>query len=195
MDGAAVVFSCERDDLSGKLVVDVPHDSRFLVVDASDGIDFFLLTQMPAEFFVFPAEMLVLPAVAEEPSLAVGSNNTYRRTKDTQVHAENPVADKFFVFGRDGNLRHPMEPFLRDPHGSQFAAGKQLEDFFRNDSLDGRLLHLAFYHNRKADGSCVHRKILVVVREHRLLEGALSELLVLALGIPNQFAFHDRRDV
>ena len=115
MDGAAIVFRCERDYLSGKLVVDVPHDSGFFVVDGSDGIDFFLLTQLTAEFFVLPAEVLVLPAVAEELGLTIGSDYTYSWTKDTQIHAENPVADKFFIFGANTDLRHPMEAFLRDP--------------------------------------------------------------------------------
>lgn len=87
MDGAAVVFRCEGDDLSGNLVVDVPHDSGFLVFDGSDGIDFFLLTQLTAEFFVLPAETLVFPAVAEELGLAIGSDNAYRWTKDAQIHA------------------------------------------------------------------------------------------------------------
>ena len=153
MDGAAVVFRCECDDLSGKLVVDVPHDSGFLVVDGSDGIDFFLLAQLAAEFFVLPAEVLVLPAVAKELGLAVGSDNAYRRAKDTKIHAENLFAYKFFFFGRDGDLRHPMETFFRDPQGSQFGAGKQHEQFFRDDGLDGRFLRLSVCHDWKPDSS------------------------------------------
>ena len=86
MDGAAVVFRCECDDLSGKLVVDVPHDSGFLVVDGSDGIDLFLIAQLAAEFFILPSEILVLPAVAEELGLAVGQRmprSTPRMTSPT----------------------------------------------------------------------------------------------------------------
>ena len=60
------LFSAANGRSVWKACVDVPYDSGFLVLIASDGIDFFLLTKLPAEFFVFTAEMFVLKAVAEE---------------------------------------------------------------------------------------------------------------------------------
>lgn len=84
-----------------------------------------------------------------------------------------------------------MEAFLRDPQGSHFGTGKQREHFFWNDGLDGRFLRRSVCHDWKTDGGCVHRKILIVIRKHRFLEGTLSELLVLAFGISDQFVFQD----
>ena len=63
-------------------MIDVPHDSGFLVIDIPNRVSF-LLSQLTSKFLVFSAEALVLSAVAKELGLSVGGDDAYRRTKDT----------------------------------------------------------------------------------------------------------------
>jgi hypothetical protein len=83
----AAVFSRERDDLSGKLVIDVPHDSGFLVIDIPDCGELFLFTQVATKLFIFPPQAFVLSAVAKELGLPAGGDYADSRAKDAQIHA------------------------------------------------------------------------------------------------------------